>query len=78
MTHPHFQFIGDANDDFGALRAFSRQFDDEIAMHEHIIDEHLQGLSYRTAEGIVERPFIAMPKEAWDTLFRPRRPRPGR
>jgi hypothetical protein len=78
MTHPHFEFVADASDDFDALQAFSRQFDNEDEMHEYILDQHLRGLSYRTTEGVVERPFIEMPKEAWDTLFRQRRPRPGR
>jgi len=78
MSLKYFEFIVDANDDFGALQAFSRQFDKEDEMHEYIIDQNLRGLSYRTTEGVVERPFIEMPQEAWTALFRPRRPRPSR
>lgn len=37
MTHPHFEFVADASDDFDALQAFSRQFDNEDEMHEYSV-----------------------------------------
>lgn len=79
MSQPQFEFIEGAGDDGDALHRFSRRFRNEFDMHDHILDQHLTGLSYQTDAGIVERPFIDMPTEAWGGLFRPRRrPRPGR
>lgn len=79
MSQRYFEFIEGAGDEVDALRQFSRRFDKDVNMHAYIIDHRLLGLSYRTDAGIVQRPFIDMPTEAWGGLFQPRRiPRPGR
>lgn len=78
MTQRYFEFIEDANNEVDAMRQFIGRFTDEDELHEYIFDNLLQGLSYATDEGLVDKLFIDMGAEAWTAPYRRQGPRPGR
>jgi len=78
MSQRYFEFIEDAKDEIDAMRRFIGRFTDEDDLHEYIFDHRLQGLSYVSDEGLIDKPFIDMGPEAWSAPYRRQGPRPGR